>query len=389
MTVHSAKGLEAPIVLHGRPTEDKTDDSPWIVANGVDFLRTDEGCQAEARNRRAEDLRLRYVALTRAQTHQVFQDPSSPLAVPELSPEEWRALAPREIAEGKPLAPELGTAVDGLEKRHPWVESHSGLWRRAIRDEAETRTVWDRLRVHRDDEGPVVETPSVEPLPAGPAFGDLVHDILEAVDYRGWNSQASLDLQKRATQVVENHCQRHRASFRGRDLSRPLGEWLSRALRQPFALGPGTAPAVFAALAPEDTRREIEFHLPLAVEELRTFDWGGRGFAVHRGFLTGRIDLLFRWEGRLYLADWKTNRLGPGQDPQEVMAEAGYDLQAQWYWEALSRLAVLQDEPLEPGGVLYVFLRGDGDQARGIFLDPERLRANTTLTPFFPEAAHA
>jgi len=70
------------------------------------------------------------------------------------------------------------------------------------------------------------------------------------------------------------------------------------------------------------------------------------------------------------------------------MGEAGYDLQAQWYWEALNRLARLQNEPLEPGGVLYVFLRGAGDQPAGVFLDPGTLNRSTTLSPFLLEAAH-
>jgi exodeoxyribonuclease V beta subunit len=111
-------------------------------------------------------------------------------------------------------------------------------------------------------------------------------------------------------------------------------------------------------------------------------------FAVHPGYLTGRIDLLFRWEDKLYLADWKTNKLAPGQDPTEVMAEAGYDLQAQWYWEALNRLGRIQKEPLAPGGVLYVFLRGGGDEPRGVFLSPEVL-GRPTLKPFVGEAFDA
>ena len=69
------------------------------------------------------------------------------------------------------------------------------------------------------------------------------------------------------------------------------------------------------------------------------------------------------------------------------MAEAGYDLQAQWYWEALNRLCRLQKEPLEPGGVLYVFLRGAGDRPLGVFLSPANLDRIATLSPFFMEAS--
>ena len=70
------------------------------------------------------------------------------------------------------------------------------------------------------------------------------------------------------------------------------------------------------------------------------------------------------------------------------MAEAGYDLQAQWYWEALNRLCRLQNEALVPGGVLYVFLRGAEDKPQGVFLPPSHLEAISTLTPFLGEVAH-
>lgn len=385
MTVHAAKGLEAPIVLHGKPSESRKDEAPWIIAGGVDFLRTDESREAEEKNRRAEDLRLRYVALTRARTHQVFLDPGHPQAipVPEGTDEPVRGgVAPWEAP---PAVPDLAPALAGLETRHPWVESHSGLWRRATREESAERTVWDRPAVRREDEGPSGPEPS-DSLPAGPLFGDLVHDLLEAVDFRAWAPGASRESREAADAIVEELCQRSRAALGGRDLSRPLSAWIGETLNHRFSLGEGTPPLVFSALGPEETRRELEFHLPLAPGAPETFDWGGRIFAVHPGYLTGRIDLLFRWEGKLYLADWKTNRLAPDQNPAVVMTEAGYDLQAQWYWEALNRLSALQREPLLPGGVLYVFLRGAGDGPRGVFLSPGTLDSNQTLSPFLWEA---
>jgi ATP-dependent exoDNAse (exonuclease V) beta subunit len=157
---------------------------------------------------------------------------------------------------------------------------------------------------------------------------------------------------------------------------------LGRVLPEPLDLGPGTKPLVLTDLDPSDTRRELEFHLPLAHPSTGSFAWGDRSFVIHPGFLTGRIDLIFRWEGGLYLADWKTNRLAPGQDPRDLMAEAGYDLQAQWYWEALGRLCRTQGEVLVPRGVLYIFLRGPDDRPRGVFLSPEDLDRRTTLRRF-------
>ena len=388
MTVHSAKGLEAPIVLHGHQSENKKNSAFWLIDDGVDFLNTKAGLLAEAVHRQSEELRLRYVAMTRARTYQVYQDPAASLAVPELSAEQGRAVGRFQGGAQSQTSPiELHHPIKGLENRHPWVESHSGLWRRAARGEAEIHTVWDRPRVRREEEGSSPESGITETLPAGPAFGDLVHDILEDADFRGWDPDAAAELRQGVTQIVETHCQRHRVDFHGRDLTQVLNQWLGRALHHRFPLGTAAEPVPMTALPPEDTRRELEFHLPLAFEETRFFDWGDRRFTVHRGFLTGRIDLLFRWQGRLYLADWKTNRLVPGQDLEEVMAEAGYNLQAQWYWEALKRLCKIQGEPLEPGGVLYVFLRGAGEGPEGVFRSPEELNQVTTLNPFLKETA--
>ncbi len=379
MTIHAAKGLEAPIVLHGFPGESPADRAPWLVTRGVDFLKTPASVAAEAAERQAEDLRLRYVALTRARAHQVLCVPDSGIEVPlrEQETRRWSG-----ATESLPVAT-LGPALTGLADRHPWVESHSGLWRRATRDDERPTTVWDRPRV-RDDETSLAEPSAADTLPAGPAFGDLVHDILEAADFRGWAAGAPEEARRATAQVVEEHCLARRGLFQGRDLSRPLGDWLGRVLATPLSLGTGQV--TFTGLAPEDTRRELEFHLPLAHRGTRSFRWGEKEFTVHQGYLTGRIDLVFRVEDRLYLADWKTNRLAPGQTPRDLMAEAGYDLQAQWYWEALRRLAVLQGETLEPAGVLYVFLRGAGDRAQGVFLGPGDL-AKDTLTPFLGEVA--
>ena len=387
MTIHAAKGLEAPVVFHGFPSDRAGGTPRWLVTGGVDFLFTQEAREADERARRAEDLRLRYVALTRARAFQIFPAwegiPAEELVpVPTYSPEAWKALGSWSDRTGGPVQVSgLADPLPGLESRHPWVESHSGLWRRATAAEAGTATVWDRPR-GRDAEAELTEETLAETLPAGPDFGDLVHDILEAVDFRGLGPTGSDDQRREVLETVEGLAQGRRSLFRGKDLSRPLVSWLGRVLPEPLDLGPGTKPLVLTDLDPSDTRRELEFHLPLAHPSTGSFAWGDRSFVIHPGFLTGRIDLIFRWEGGLYLADWKTNRLAPGQDPRDLMAEAGYDLQAQWYWEALGRLCRTQGEVLVPRGVLYIFLRGPDDRPRGVFLSPEDLDRRTTLRRF-------
>lgn len=92
------------------------------------------------------------------------------------------------------------------------------------------------------------------------------------------------------------------------------------------------------------------------------------------GILTGAIDLVFRVDGRYYLADWKTNRLVGKDDTQTrplhytrpwmawAMAKSGYHLQALIYTVALHRFLRVRlrdyDYNRHIGGHLYLFLRG-------------------------------
>ncbi|HEB94842.1 MAG TPA: exodeoxyribonuclease V subunit beta [Sedimenticola thiotaurini] len=147
---------------------------------------------------------------------------------------------------------------------------------------------------------------------------------------------------------------------------------------------------------------ELGFHYPL-----RTLDAAGmsrllleQGFgrqaplrqAVERltfpriqGYLKGFIDLVFRLDGRWYLADYKSNWLGgrPEDYGQErllaVMAAEDYWLQYLFYTLALHRYLRLRlpdyDYDRHFGGVFYLFLRGMGPEvspAGGVYRDRPR-----------------
>ncbi|MDT0889243.1 PD-(D/E)XK nuclease family protein, partial [Staphylococcus pseudintermedius] len=97
------------------------------------------------------------------------------------------------------------------------------------------------------------------------------------------------------------------------------------------------------------------------VRERRTF--GSRRRL--EGLMTGKIDLVYAYQGRYYVLDYKTNRL-PGFDAAQVeraMAESEYDLQALIYTVALHRwlrfrLGEAYDYERDFGGVRYLFCRG-------------------------------
>ena len=110
---------------------------------------------------------------------------------------------------------------------------------------------------------------------------------------------------------------------------------------------------------------------------------GGQGrlsFEPVRGFLRGFIDLVFRHEGRYYLVDWKSNHLGWQLENYRPAALAGvmrashYHLQYHLYTLALHRYLKVRlmdyDYERHFGGVYYLFLRGicpGRDTESGIF----------------------
>lgn len=152
-----------------------------------------------------------------------------------------------------------------------------------------------------------------------------------------------------------------------------------------------------ADLRPEARLNELEFHLPLArsraVDLVDVFSGhehgGGPGllarlgrldYTLLKGFLKGFVDLVFCHDDRFYIIDWKSNYLGHQPENygrnqlQDAMVEANYTLQYHLYTVALHRYLACRlvdyDYERHFGGVFYVFLRGvrQGSE-NGIFFD--------------------
>jgi exodeoxyribonuclease V beta subunit len=104
-------------------------------------------------------------------------------------------------------------------------------------------------------------------------------------------------------------------------------------------------------------------------------------FAPTRGYMKGFIDLVFEANGRYYLADYKSNWLGNTIEAyrvealQQVMAQEMYYLQYVIYTLAVHRYLRLRlpeyDYDIHFGGVFYLFLRGMDPQfpTYGVFHD--------------------
>jgi exodeoxyribonuclease V beta subunit len=98
-----------------------------------------------------------------------------------------------------------------------------------------------------------------------------------------------------------------------------------------------------------------------------------------QGMLMGFADLVFEHQGRYWVLDYKSNHLGPDDAAyskealQESMAEHRYDVQASLYLLALHRLLQARlgadYDPLHHlGGAVYLYLRGIRGPERGVCL---------------------
>ena len=107
-------------------------------------------------------------------------------------------------------------------------------------------------------------------------------------------------------------------------------------------------------------REHFEGAIPSTIDRLQ--------FRPMSGFMKGFIDLVFEFEDRFYLVDWKSNWLGPDLDAyasaaiEIEMTRRFYTLQLSIYTVALHRFLRARkpgyDYEKHFGGAYYLFLRG-------------------------------
>ncbi len=422
VTIHKSKGLEYPVVLlpfaaHLRAVERRN--TPVLFLADAQGRRTlilspgDSDLAAADIERQREDLRLLYVALTRAR-HVLW------VGVSAHKPATWHRSAigyllsgsePRTQAQigAAVLAlagdlivvevPELEPATSlprttrlrareelpALVIAPPYAARFNRLWSIAsysalVRDVARTGHAGAThlpVRVLRDDEPAEADAASMalarladapwHRFPRGAFAGNFLHGQLEWLAGEGFALERSAALQR----ALVRRCERQGWGHRAADVS----EWLARVCVTP--LQPlGVPLAGLAAVLPE-----MEFWFPSdglsahGVDQLcRAHVLPGRARPelperVLRGMLMGFADLVFEHDGRYWVLDYKSNALGATDADYGTAAMEGamlahrYDVQAALYLLALHRLLRLRlGAAYVPtrhlGGALYLFLRG-------------------------------
>jgi exodeoxyribonuclease V beta subunit len=488
VTVHASKGLEFPLVYVPFGW-DRNVNEPKVALfhdkegrrcrdvggpTGADWV---QAVRCHQREEAGEDLRLFYVAATRARSaltvwwarstitgesavHRLLCRATGPGNPPArvTVPDEAGAratIAARAAASGGAL--EVITATLGPARRWTPAVAPTGVpvaarFDRAV-DTDWRRTSYSGLTALAHEAGPhvfalaepetvgTVDEPAAEEetatpgapaahvpapafalLPAGAAFGTVVHTVLERVDLAAADPTAALVAAATAalarTPIPE---------LTGAE----LGETLLDTLHTPLgAIAGGRPLRAFAA----DRLSELDFELPLAggdkpgrlirlaelapvleahlapEDPVRTWlprlsgpDLAGQPL---RGYLSGSIDVVLRVpEGPGYLVvDYKTNRLHAADETptrwhyrtealQAAMFAADYPLQALLYQVALHRYLTWRQPGYDPErhlrGALYLFLRGmpgadvpSGDEVPGVYAWRPRPAAIVAVSAF-------
>jgi len=412
LTMHSAKGLEFPVVFcpflweaadqRDQPCATRLDGQRVIAWPGA----TAALAKAEA-DALAESLRLTYVALTRAKQRcyvawattkgssqsalaYLLAQPPGPAAGDDTT---W-ATSVRTFG----AAADMRAAIQALIARNPdtmamiggaaattpraQVIAASGSARR-VQFAAGQLTGWrttsftglsagteTTIHDHADPSAAVSAVPTgIHAFAAGARAGSCLHYWLEHLDW-----QQPLKIEP-LTQALTHF-------GLSDDAVAPALLSAGEALRSTAIPLIGTS---LAAIPPNKRQVEWSFHLPLA--NLRPCDLAelfathgnarSRSYAPHlthlshhavRGFLTGFVDLIIEHDQRWWIIDWKSNRLGSDDSAyhDEALWQAMFDhhylLQQQLYLLALHRHLRSRLSDYDPrrhlGGAVYVFLRG-------------------------------
>ena len=417
VTVHKSKGLEYPLVylpfaVTARATSRRNRAFFEYVDEAgkrhLDLALSDEALAAVDRARIEEDLRLLYVALTRAR-HFLWLGAAAVAGARKGENRLHESALGYLLAGGAPIAAgdlrarfaDVAGAVDGIALRElevdegitmlarhdarpalldapvyradferDWsVGSFTSLTRHALAPPTPMRAQEQTLR----EEAPQVLTPPrIEDVawhrfPRGSVPGNFMHEQLEWLAREGFDCLDQPGCETRLRQRIE------RAGW-GNRLDDAL-TWLRAIVDTPL-------PPLGASLrALRGVLPEMEFWFPsehLDLEELdalcraHLLDGVERPVLPERalhGMLKGFADLVFEHEGRYWVLDYKTNALGTGDAAYSQpamaagMAEHRYEIQGSIYLLALHRLLRARlGEAYEPeyqlGGAIFMFLRG-------------------------------
>ena len=228
-------------------------------------------------------------------------------------------------------------------------------------------------------------------LPRGKQVGTVLHRHFENCYFSDLANTEEIDKLRQSLQLDET-------------FTEPLQNWLQQISHTPLSneIEIGIA---LADLANKDCIKEMPFYL--AIREHFDVEAFNRALKTNhhlpseplqfeqiQGMVRGSIDLVFRHNGKYYLVDYKSNFLGSSladynqEALKKEMLHSHYDWQYLIYTLALHRYlqSVVPDYDYarDFGGVFYLFLRGmNGEPQSGVFYDRPSVELITELDGVF------
>jgi len=418
VTVHKSKGLEYPLVylpfgvtmFH---TTRRDAFFNYVDADGqrrIDLALGDAALEAVDRARLEEDLRLLYVALTRAR-HFLWLGAAGVLHGNAKSNRLHQTALGYLLRGGEPMAAgELRTHFDALrgdvlgivvhelepasgitllarhedqpalaaaplyaaEFERDWsVGSFTSMTRHAVASPVPT-PMRASAQTLLEEAPQVVTPPRIEDapwhrFPRGSVPGNFMHEQLEWLAREGFDCLDDPACVTRLSRHIERQ---------------GWGNRLDDALAWLRAIVDTPLPPLNAALRDlQDVLPEMEFWFPSQHLDLKQLDQLCRNRLLNgierpllperelHGMLKGFADLVFEHDGRYWVLDYKSNALGPNDAAYTRaamaagMAEHRYEIQGSIYLLALHRLLRARlGQAYEPeyqlGGAVFMFLRG-------------------------------
>ncbi|HHF6568732.1 TPA: exodeoxyribonuclease V subunit beta [Haemophilus influenzae] len=226
-------------------------------------------------------------------------------------------------------------------------------------------------------------------LPRGKQVGTALHRHFENCYFSDLANTEEIDKLRQSLQLDETFIE-------------PLQNWLQQISHTPLSNEIGIA---LADLANKDCIKEMPFYLAIREHfDVEAFNHTLKAhhhlpseslqFEQIQGMVRGSIDLVFRHNGKYYLVDYKSNFLGStladyNQEAlKKEMLHSHYDWQYLIYTLALHRylqsVVPHYDYARDFGGVFYLFLRGmNGEPQSGVFYDRPSVELITELDGVF------
>jgi len=250
---------------------------------------------------------------------------------------------------------------------------------------------------HRGSKG--ISGDPILDFPAGSHVGLLLHSVLEHLDFAG-------DIKFQCDELLPRYAPRF--GLDSIDYRKTLSKWLETLVISQL----NSNGLTLSALSNRQRLNELRFDFALdnlSIDRLNELlaQISGPGLIPvdvedFRGLITGVIDLVFEYQGKYYLADYKSNFLGASLDDysqenlKRAILDRRYDLQYLLYSIALHRYLSqrIPDYVYERhfGGVYYLFIRAmRPDQAshNGVYFDLPAyadLKALDTLLTLKPDS---